>query len=159
MILRHIAASFVLSNDDIAAAVKLLDNAPTQEIPEGVEVWCKFENDSFDEIINHIDYLEEKLKAAYEQGKVDSLALVLSKPSFINGFDSWYKTYYEVVRFLVSNKTLVKSNDKTNGLKNLARDITDKFEAKYSCVEWDKNWQTTLKKFIKNYLHLNDGLI
>ena len=65
---REKAASFILSNDNIAEALDLLDNA-NDTIPSEVIVWEKFEYDPIESIIEHIDTIAEMLEEAYTQGK------------------------------------------------------------------------------------------
>ena len=69
---REKAASFILSNDNIAEALELLDNA-NDTIPSGVVVWEKFEYDPIESIIEHIDTIAEMLEEAYTQGKTSNL--------------------------------------------------------------------------------------
>jgi hemerythrin-like domain-containing protein len=64
---REKAASLVLSNDNIAEALDLLDNA-NDTIPSEVIVWEKFEYDPIESIIDYIDTIESMLKAAYQEG-------------------------------------------------------------------------------------------
>ena len=68
---REKAASFVLSNDNIAEALDLLDNA-NDTIPSEVIVWEKFEYDPIESIIDYIDTIAEMLEDAYTQGKTQS---------------------------------------------------------------------------------------
>tara|TARA_R110000868_G_scaffold148357_1_gene370196 strand:- start:19436 stop:19669 length:234 start_codon:yes stop_codon:yes gene_type:complete len=64
---REKAASFVLSNENIAEALNLLDNAK-DTIPSEVVVWEKFEYEPIESIIDYIDTIESMLKAAYQEG-------------------------------------------------------------------------------------------
>ena len=65
---REQAASFVLCNDNVKEALELLDNA-TDNIPDEVMIWEKFEYDTLETIIGYIDTIESMLKEAFNQGK------------------------------------------------------------------------------------------
>ena len=65
---REKASSFVLCNDNLTEALKLLDNA-SSKVPDQVVVWDKFEYDLIENLIEYIDILETMLKEAYEEGK------------------------------------------------------------------------------------------
>lgn len=56
---RELAASFILSCDpkDLKSQLKFLDEAK-DKIPEQVEIWNKFENDSLQDILSYIEDLE-----------------------------------------------------------------------------------------------------
>ena len=70
MNLRVKAASFILCNGNIEEALELLDNASSvsDDIPDEVVVWDKFEHEPIEAIIEHIDNLEKLLQEAYNEG-------------------------------------------------------------------------------------------
>jgi hypothetical protein len=69
--LKALAASFILSNENVEEALKSLYSASDDLIPDDVIVWEKFEYDTLKQIIDHIDSLEQIIKVAYESGKTN----------------------------------------------------------------------------------------
>jgi hypothetical protein len=69
MNLRVKAASFILSGDNIAKQLEILDNASTigDTIPDEILVWEKFQFDPLEEIITNIDNLEEILNEVWKE--------------------------------------------------------------------------------------------
>lgn len=73
--------------------------------------------------------------------------------SFINGFESWHETHYEIVISLspdventVCNKVVCEQG--TGGLYQLAKDWTDEFETLHSDREWDGEFYDEIERFI-----------
>jgi hypothetical protein len=76
---------------------------------------------------------------------------------FPNGFESWCKTYYEIVNFLTFTSKVAKFYEQngTEGMYELARELTDEFETLNKGREWDgeffKEIESFLIKKIDNY--------
>ena len=64
------SASFFLCNDNIEEALRLLDNAinnNSDEIPDEIIVWEKFQNEDLDSLIQLIDNMAELFRPIYLQ--------------------------------------------------------------------------------------------
>ena len=82
---------------------------------------------------------------------------------FINGFTSWYETFYEIAAKVatIQNSGLEIFYSKlqdvidvkgTGGVYSFVRNLTDKFELQYQGVEWDGNYFDTLDEFLDKEL-------
>jgi hypothetical protein len=76
---------------------------------------------------------------------------------FPNGFESWCKTYYEIVDFLIFTSKVVRfyKQNGTGRMYELAREFTDKFETLNKGREWNREFfeeiESFLMKKINNY--------
>lgn len=71
---------------------------------------------------------------------------------FVNGFDSWHASHFELVRYLDIAKPFSHSNIRfvcqgREGIYELAREMTDKFEMENRNVYWDGGLQLAIKEF------------
>ena len=76
---------------------------------------------------------------------------------FPNGFESWCKTYYAIVDFLIFTSKVAKPYKQydTGGMYKLARELTDEFETLNKGRKWNgeffKEIESFLIKKIDNY--------
>lgn len=73
---------------------------------------------------------------------------------FVNGFDSWNATHFELVRQLDTGKSFSHSYIRfacqgREGLYELAREMTDRFEQENREVFWDGRLPLAVEKFCK----------
>ena len=79
---------------------------------------------------------------------------------FPNGFESWYETFYEIVRnmcwidfdlrkkeYPLFEKT--HAEEGTGGLWQLTKELTDKFELLHKDREWDGEFFDEIEKFLE----------
>ena len=71
---------------------------------------------------------------------------------FVNGFDSWNATHFELVRCLDTSKPFSHSNIRfacqgREGMYELAREMTDKFEQEHKGVFWDGGLPLAVERF------------
>ena len=77
---------------------------------------------------------------------------------FPNGFESWCKTYYEIVNFLIFTSKVAKpcKQYSTEEMYELVRELTDEFETLNKGREWNgeffKEIESFLIKKIDNYV-------
>ena len=71
---------------------------------------------------------------------------------FVNGFDSWNATHFELVRCLDTSKPFSHSNIRfacqgREGMYELAREMTDRFEEDHKGVFWDGGLPLAVERF------------
>lgn len=80
---------------------------------------------------------------------------------FVNGFESWQETHYEVVQAITMEQAkdnpqgLVKERHEAQGhggLYELALEITNEFEKLNEGREWDGDFFDEIDKFLKEKL-------
>lgn len=78
-------------------------------------------------------------------------------PQFPNGFPSWHETHFEITGWLLDKRRIQNSlSNRTvmtagfNGLKDLAKDLTNEFETLHKGEQWiDKDWYDEIDEFLK----------
>lgn len=75
---------------------------------------------------------------------------------FVNGFDSWNATHFELVRCLDIAKPFSNSNIRfacqgREGLYELAREMTDKFEQEHKGVFWDGALPLAVERYCEKH--------
>jgi hypothetical protein len=80
---------------------------------------------------------------------------------FPNGFESWCKTYYEIVDFLICTSKVVKfyKQNSTGGMYELARELTDKFETLNKGREWNGEFFEELEHFLIKELNDLESMV
>ena len=87
------------------------------------------------------------------------------KAELVEGFTSWYETYFEIVSFIIEVENYY--NESINGCENelvylkrqeqgqggiyeLAKDWTDEFEKQYKNIVWgeDLDWTDTIENWL-----------
>ncbi len=78
---------------------------------------------------------------------------------FVNGFDSWQETHFEVVSAIKLNEDLENSKvaevatmEGTGGLYEFAKRLTDEFEQLHKGREWSGEFFEEIEKFLENKL-------
>ena len=78
-----------------------------------------------------------------------------------NGITSWIETHHEIVSFISIEANKNNPIDKikkvieesgSGGLWELGEELTNKFEEKYSDMEWDGEFFDKIEEFIKTEL-------
>lgn len=83
---------------------------------------------------------------------------------FPNGFENWYETFYEVVDSITvallgvteydENKVIkIQCTKDRGGLYELAKELTDGFEALYKGREWDGDYFDAVSEYLEKELY------
>ena len=78
---------------------------------------------------------------------------------FVNGFDNWHETHYQIVRAINYNEDIkgtitnnIASESGTGELMRLAETLTNEFEALHKEREWDGEWFDEIDEFLEGKL-------
>lgn len=81
----------------------------------------------------------------------------MENKTFINGFQSWQETHFEIVSFITNPKNInnpiideVIKHQGTGGLYELAEELTDEFESISKNKEWDGDFFDEIELFLLN---------
>lgn len=81
----------------------------------------------------------------------------MENKTFINGFQSWQETHFEVVSFINdpdnTNSPIIQDvyeENGTGGMYELAENLTDEFESISKNKEWDGDFFDEIKLFLLN---------
>ncbi|MBB6271828.1 hypothetical protein HDF26_002285 [Pedobacter cryoconitis] len=80
------------------------------------------------------------------------------EPYFPNGFDAWIQTHYEIVGVILiqcfqkgSLSCQAYEDNGTDGLSQLAKEMTNEFELKYKGRLWDGDFSEALEIFCREH--------
>ncbi len=79
--------------------------------------------------------------------------------NFVNGFDSWHETHFEIVSVIKFNEDIVgtkvneiAATEGSGGLYELAKKLTSEFEELYKGVNWEGDFFDELDEFLTERL-------